>query len=805
MLTPFNNPRGADDLSIRFLRLILPEQGYYIAAIKLAKRRGFKSSIFASTIEELWTSIENADREEYEAYHACASFREPHNDTPGTPDGQKQFGRTKNNALGAKAFWLDIDAGPAKGYRDQNVALDALADFCRALNLPSPIVVSSGSGRHAYWPLQQMLDPETWARYAQGLKTLCVKHGLHADPTRTADISSVLRTPGTHNRKSGAVRAVECDPEFLGNEPYAIERFDILAAHAGVDRPAKHANVFLFPFDNAPKHLTGRSPRRRRIAEALQQIAAYEPVSGLPIAEQCGQVRALRDTEGCLSEPLWYAALGVLAFCQDGDELAHAWSSGDERYTDRETQEKLARARALSGATTCEHFHSLNPVTCEVCPRWQKIKSPIAVGRPAAEPAAVRVAAASAGVSSAHLPLAWEYTQGGALKPKSYANTRLALIQLGVRCRHDIFHDRKIIDGDVLENLGPELSDAICRALRDVILARYRFDPGTITMQEAAERGCEENRFDPVLDYLASLRWDGQKRLDCWLVTYLGAEDSELNRTIGRLVLIAAVRRARQPGCKFDQIIVLEGVEGTNKSTAIELMAGKENFSDQTILGLDDRTQMEGLKGKWLHEIADLSGMAKSDVDAVKAFASRTADRARAAYGRYVSEQPRRCVFFATTNNDTYLKSQTGNRRFWPVRTGRIDIDALRRDRDQLWAEAAQVEASGASLALPEPLWAVARIEQEKRQEQDPWDDDLANIKGEICPTNDANDRDGYEERIASTQLLRLCLHLDASRIGDRELKRLGYCMRRLGWDGSKRMRIKGQIVRGYSRKCSTQ
>lgn len=805
MLTPFNNPQVAHDLSVTFLRLILPEQGYYIAAIKLVKRKGFKPSIFASTIEELWAAIENADRDGYETYHACASFREPHNDPPGTPDGQKQFGRTKRNALGAKAFWLDIDAGPGKGYRSQDAAQDALADFCRTLRLPAPIIVSSGSGLHVDWPLQRMLDPETWARYAHGLKILCVKHGLHADPTRTADISSVLRTPGTHNRKSGAARAVECDPEFLGIEPYAIERFDILAAHAGIEWPAKRANVLPFPFDNAPKRLSGRSSRRQ-IAEALRQIAAYEPASGLLIAEQCGQVRALRDKKGCLHEPLWYAALGVLAFCEDGDELAHAWSSGYEGYTAQETQERLDRTRQLTGATTCERFHSLDPKTCETCPHWQKIKSPIVLSQRASGPAVATVAMASPGVPRVRAPLqlVWEW-QRGARKPKSYANTRLALIELGVRCRHDIFHDRKIVEGDVLENLGPELSDAICRALRDVILARYRFDPGTVTMQEAAERACEENRFDPVLDYLNSLRWDGQQRLDRWLVAYLNAEDTEFNHSIGRLVLVAAVRRARQPGCKFDQIIVLEGVEGTNKSTAIELMAGKENFSDQTILGIDDRAQMECLKGKWLYEIADLSGMAKSEVDAVKACASRTSDRARPAYGRYVCEQPRRCVFFATTNNDTYLKSQTGNLRFWPARTGRINIDALRRDRDQLWAEAVQVEASGASLALPERLWAVARIEQEKRQEQDPWDDLLAGIKGEICPTNDANDRDGYEERIASTQLLSGHLRLDASRIGDRELKRLGYCMRRLGWEGPKRMRIKGQLARGYSRKCSQQ
>src|SRR5258705_13581474 len=115
--------------------------------------------------------------------------------------------------------------------------------------------------------------------------------------------------------------------------------------------------------------------------------------------------------------------------------------------------------------------------------------------------------------------------------------------------------------------------------------------------------------------------------------------------------------------------------------------------------------------------------MAKSEVDAIKAFASRTHDRARPAYGRYVTEQPRRCVLFATTNNDTYLKSQTGNRRFWPVRRNRIDINALRSNRDQLWAEAGHIEASGAALLLPGEVWEGGRVGEAKRREPDPCDD----------------------------------------------------------------------------------
>jgi predicted P-loop ATPase len=397
-------------------------------------------------------------------------------------------------------------------------------------------------------------------------------------------------------------------------------------------------------------------------------------------------------------------------------------------------------------------------------------------------------------------PAGWELTQGGVIKPRSYVNASLALERLGLKCSHNVFHDRKIIEGDAVENIGPQLSDPVCRAVRELTIARFGFDPGIENVQQAAERACEKNRFDPVLDYLDALQWDDQPRLDRWLETYLGAEDSNLNRYIGRLMLVAAVRRVRHPGCKFDQIVILEGAEGTNKSSAVELMAGKENFSDQTILGLDDRAQMEQIKGVWLYEIADLSGMPRSEVDAVKAFASRTVDRARLAYGRFRVDQPRRCIFIATTNNETYLKSQTGDRRFWPVQTGQIDLEALRHDRDQLWAEATHLEAKGEPITLPEHLWPDARAEQEKRREQDPWDDLLADVKGEVYL---ATDGDGYEERIATTELLELHLRIDRGKSNDRDTKRLGHVMRRLGWTGPKPQRIKGKPAKAYIRKVT--
>jgi hypothetical protein len=371
-----------DNVSVRFLKLILPEQGFYIAAIKNPKAKGFKPSIFAATIEELWAVIESADRDGYETYHACASFKEELNDPPNTPDGGKRLGRTKHNVLGAKSFWLDLDVGPKKKYSTQDAAISALKKFGATLSLPYPIIVESGWGLHVYWPVQQMLDRETWERHARGLKNLCRQHDLHVDQSRTADISSVLRTPGTHNRKYGTVREVSVDPDFLELGPYAIEQFKVFADHADAPWP-RVEDVARPKFDPNGIFKSGNMPDLTHLAaKCLGGIEDdYPPFSGELIAVKCEQVRALRDRKGDLPEPLWYAGLGVLAFCEDGDKLGHEWSSGDARYTPRETQERLDRAQTLTGATTCQRFHDLNPTVCERCPHWGTIKSPIALAR----------------------------------------------------------------------------------------------------------------------------------------------------------------------------------------------------------------------------------------------------------------------------------------------------------------------------------------------------------------------------------------------------------------------------------------
>src|SRR5262245_34028023 len=315
-----------------------------------------------------------------------------------------------------------------------------------------------------------------------------------------------------------------------------------------------------------------------------------------------------------------------------------------------------------------------------------------------------------------------------------------------------------------------------------------------------------ENTFDPVLDYLGSLEWDGLSRVDDWLVRYCGAQDTPFNRAVGRKVLIAAVRRVKEPGCKFDYILVLEGDQGVGKSTALKILAREENFSDAEILGVDKREQQEAVQGVWIYEVAELDGLSKSEVTRVKVFLSKTVDSARPAYGRARVDRNRRCIFVATTNESTYLRDTTGNRRFWIVPVGKIDLVGLARDRDQLWAEAVALEAQGEPLVLHEELWAVAEAMAQSRAELDPWEDVLASqlakweaktFKSDGAFTLANNDLGEPEWRVSTACLLNV-LDLDPDRQTNNHTKRLATVMRSLGWERpGASIRIGKNVCRG--------
>jgi predicted P-loop ATPase len=300
----------------------------------------------------------------------------------------------------------------------------------------------------------------------------------------------------------------------------------------------------------------------------------------------------------------------------------------------------------------------------------------------------------------------------------------------------------------------------------------------------------------------AEADWDGAARLDRMAVDHFNCDDTELNRQCVRKVMLAAVKRARQPGCKFDTILVMESKEGWNKSSAWAVLAGEGNFSDEKIIGKESREVMEALARIWIHENADLAGMRKADVDSVKAFASRQVDRARPAYGHFIVEQPRHSIEVGTTNAWEYLPSMTGNRRFWPIRVNAtIDLVKLQRDRLQLWGEAAHYQARGESLVLDQTLWVTAGAEQELRRTTHPWEPVLANMSV-VTPNGPAGGfgvvhQVGSELRVATSDIFEHVLKIQNGQLNMGHSKTLAEIMRLLGWRTGL-FKISGYAVKGY-------
>jgi predicted P-loop ATPase len=222
------------------------------------------------------------------------------------------------------------------------------------------------------------------------------------------------------------------------------------------------------------------------------------------------------------------------------------------------------------------------------------------------------------------------------------------------------------------------------------------------------------NRFHPVREYLDGLSWDGTPRLDTWLTTYMGVADSKYVRKVGKSTLVAAVRRVRDPGCKFDEALVLVGAEGSGKSSGIRALSPDPNWvTDSLPISATPKQVVEGTSGVWLVESAEMVGM--KNVEHVKAFLSRQVDGpVRMAYARHPVSRPRQFIVIGTTNDWKPLANETGARRFWPVYAGMTMIGRLEEDRDQLWAEANVAEFTGYSTFVgPDIIDEVRRMQNE--------------------------------------------------------------------------------------------
>ncbi len=292
---------------------------------------------------------------------------------------------------------------------------------------------------------------------------------------------------------------------------------------------------------------------------------------------------------------------------------------------------------------------------------------------------------------------------------------------------------------------------------------------GKDTVHQAVDLRARECAFHPIRDWLDALKWDRTARLDRWLATYLGADATPYATGIGRMFIVAMVARIYEPGCKADYMPIFEGPQVARKSTACAILGG-EWFSDSLPEVSEGKDVAQHLVGKWLIEIAEMSSMSKAESATLKAFISRPVERYRPSYGRKEIIQPRMCVFAGTTNRSTYLRDETGGRRFWPVKVGKIDSDALTRDRDQLFAEAVVAYQDGAQW-WPDQDFERRHIapQQEARFEVDLWEEPIErHLSG--------------KSSVVVGDIARVALSLETPRIGRAEQNRITSILQRLNW-----------------------
>ena len=360
--------------TLEFLQTILPEEGFKFVGLERTKGGGIAHKAYES-LELMANAIASYDAQpNLTVYHACASYKAASFELVVNGETKTKY-RGAQNWDKVKSFWADIDCGETKaaegkGYATKSEAAKVIIGFCRTYGFPDPMLVDSGGGLHAYWPLTRTIGPQSWRLIAAEFKAALDAAGLLVDPTRTADLSSVLRPVGSHNRKPGRdVREVK-----VKTQPTFVEPQDFAAA---VSRASQALNAKIPKISQAPG-----------LNDDL--ITAYDgpslESSAEEIANHCQQVAHMRDTKGDVDYETWRGVIGIIKHCTEGSDLAFEWSS-QRAATGHNNCDVTTRFETWSsGPPLCSYFQASNPDGCAGCSHAGKIKTPMVLGRIAHTP-----------------------------------------------------------------------------------------------------------------------------------------------------------------------------------------------------------------------------------------------------------------------------------------------------------------------------------------------------------------------------------------------------------------------------------
>lgn len=683
-------------------------------ALPAIKRRG--------TLEQHWQELCKWNNKGYGIFVTISAMEGTGYEANGYPI-TGQSGDKLENVAAIRAHYIDCDQ------------ISAMQDARRAADhVPMPWfwVQSSPNKAHVYWPLQtqERYRDNGWFSHHQA-KLAQLYNGDHriTDPTR------VMRLPGFYHLK-GEPHLVTCTalngygiPVLLGALSKSVAAVNVIRHNTGARRALGDPDLAAPSLDWVDFAFHTADPNEMDRAQWISFTAA-------------------------IKQSMWTMLEEREAFAR--------WSAWCERYSANDPGENLKQWNDLTDT--------------QIGWRWIEREYP--------QIAAHRLLGGMQLQHSAALPMPETQSSdksflddGSGIPFDRLVSTEIYKIfrSTGLPVAWNGF-TRKIVKRDAMPwpSNGEEWSefdDAYAGAFLQGIRGREATDKA---LREAVLLVANKNAYNPVTDWLNAIKWDGNPRLDGLLPNYFSTDPAEGNwaRVVGPKFLIGMVARALNPGCKRDEILILQGPQGINKSSALAVLAGDEYFSD-SLPNMHDKEASEHISGLWLIEVSEMAKILRGNQEDVKGFLARKNEKYRPAYGRHTVTQPRQCVFAGTTNADQYLNDPTGERRYWPVKcVGKIDLDGLTRDREQLFAEAVL------RYRLREPYWlstpeelSLADQITSDRTEHDPWQDRI----GHYCAASPG-------QPITMDRLFAACIGIPFDRQNSRETGRVSRVLVRLGY-----------------------
>ncbi len=660
--------------TLKFFKAILPPRGsYYLATISKPKNGSKKPSQtihFAySTLEDLAAGVEmHSANTSVNLFHACGSYLSE----SVMVNGSKSY-RKEPNWAEAKALWIDLDCGQEKfnkgiGYIDQNAARTGALEFCTNNNFPAPMIVNSGNGVHCYWPFTSSIPAVKWLALARIFKQVLSHHKVLADDSCTADFARILRPVGSFNNKSDTPKPVTCELEAELIRPSLIfERLKALSREANIK----------------PEVSRGYSPS---INSDLMIPVGQIPKSAKEVAKHCNQIKRVAETQGDVSRPVWFAAIGLTTFCEEGIQIAENWSEkrGLTGHTDTDYQTRYNSWDA--NPPSCAKFEADNPKGCEGCLHKGRINTPLVLGR-ASKAIQTNTERVQILEEAERPPLFLPDKNGNGRPFSTTANVKAVLEYEGVTARYNqMTKELEIIVPGVC-SVPDESSNSNQTAALDLLTRHgvpYARAPEQINAIAASNPYC------PVRQMIESRPWDGASRFELFAAQITTPHLYETRDYLRKWLIQAVAAVYLQGGLSAAGMLVLAGPQGIGKTMLIRMLASvvADSFLEGATLDPSNKDSVMTIASHWIVELGELDAtFRKSDLAQLKAFITKRLDKFRRPYAKKDSEFPRHTVMAGTVNEAEFLFDTTGNRRFWVIQVDSIQIDQSI-DVQQLWAEA---------------------------------------------------------------------------------------------------------------------